>query len=410
MHILFIHQNFLGQFTHLATHLAQQKQHVVVALAQHENMARKVVPPGIQAFAYKLARSHSPQTHKYLLGAEDNILRGQAVVRACLQLREKGFEPQLIIAHAGWGEALFLRDIYPNAKIVGYFEFFYHAVGKDVGFDPEFPTDFDRRFLLRVRNSTQLMTWTGVDYGWSPTEWQRSLFPAELQQRIKVIHEGVNTDVVKPDANAAYLLPNGQRLTAGDEVITFVNRNLEPYRGFHVFMRALPDIQRQRPNAITIIIGSESVSYGSRPANAENWKQALLAELGDQLDLSRIHFVGALAYAQYLQVLQISRVHVYLTYPFVLSWSMLESMAAGCVLVASATPPVLEVIEHQRNGLLCDFFDRQALAGQIVDVLAHPHHYQALRLAARQTVLARYDLKTVCLPQQLAFVQQLLNE
>ena len=410
MHILFIHQNSLGQFTHLAAYLAQQNQHTVVSLSHQDSLERKTAPAGVQRVGYKLSRTGSPQTHKYLLGTEENILRGQAVVRACLQLRERGFEPHLIIAHAGWGEALFLRDIYPVAKIVGYFEFFYHALGKDVGFDPEFPTDFDRRFLLRVRNSTQLMTFTGVDYGWSPTQWQRSLFPAELQQRIKVIHEGVNTEVVKPDPTAEYITPSGVRLTAADEVITLVNRNLEPYRGFHVFMRALPEIQRQRPNAITVIIGSESVSYGARPAHADNWKQALLAELGDQLDLSRIHFVGALAYQHYLQVLQISSVHVYLTYPFVLSWSMLESMAAGCVLVASATPPVQEVIEHGRNGLLCEFFDRQGLSHQIIDVLAHPLQYHALRQAARQTILERYDLKTVCLPQQLAFVQQLLAE
>ncbi|PTQ91148.1 glycosyltransferase family 4 protein [Agitococcus lubricus] len=410
MHILFVHQNSLGQFTHLAAYLAQQPEHVVVSIAQKENMERKPSPAGVQRVGYQINRARSAQTHKYLWGTEEHILRGQAVVRACLELRQRGFEPQLIIAHAGWGEALYLRDIYPKAKIVGYFEFFYHAVGKDVGFDPEFPTDFDRRFLLRTRNATQLMTWTGVDYGWSPTQWQRSLFPAEFQQRIKVIHEGINTDIVKPNPEAVFTTPDGITLTQQDEVITFVNRNLEPYRGFHVFMRALPEIQRQRPKAITVIIGSESVSYGAPPKGAANWKEALLQEVGAQLDMSRIHFVGSLPYQHYLQALQISKIHLYLTYPFVLSWSMLESMAAGCILLASSTPPVLEVIEHGKNGLLCGFFDKDSLITQVVDVLAQPQRYDYLRAAARQTIIQHYDLKTVCMPQQLAFVQQLLTQ
>lgn len=411
MHILFIHQNFPAQFRHIAAHLAANSEHFVVAMGDKKNLNRPEAQiAGLKVVSYELSRGIQPATHRYLHGPEENILRGQAVVRACMELKQQGFKPQLIVSHAGWGECLFLRDIFPEARILGYFEFYYHAEGKDVGFDPEFATDFDRRFLLRIRNATHLLTWTNVDWGWSPTQWQKSLFPAEYQPKIEVIHEGIDTTKVKPNANALFTLPNGRVLTRDDEVLTLVNRALEPYRGFHIFMRALPEIQRQRPNAITLIVGSDKVGYGASPKNAQHWREAMLAELGDKLDLSRIHFVGQLAYNQYLHLLQVSRAHVYLTYPFVLSWSMLEAMAAGCVLIASATPPVLEVVNDQQNGLLFDFFDVGKLTKHAVAVLAEPERFRHLAEAARATIVERYDVNTVILPAQIAFIQRLLGQ
>ncbi len=410
MHVLFIHQNFPGQFRHIAAHLASSPEHVVIAMGEKKNIARPDAQiAGVKLVGYELSRTAQPLTHKYLHGPEENILRGQAVVRTCLQLKQQGFNPQLIVSHAGWGEALFLRDVFPDARILGYFEFYYHAQGKDVGFDPEFPTDFDRKFLLRIRNATHLLTWTNVDSGWSPTQWQKSLFPAVYQPQIKVIHEGIDTTHIMPNPHAKFTLPSGQVLTRQDEVLTLVNRALEPYRGFHVFMRALPEIQRQRPNAITVIVGSDKVGYGAAPQNAENWREAMLAEVGDQLDLSRVHFVGNLAYGNYLRLLQVSRAHTYLTYPFVLSWSMLEAMAAGCILLASATPPVLEVVKDQENGLLFDFFDIAKLTALAVAVLAEPERFAHLGVAARETIIRHYDLKTVILPAQIQFINKLLH-
>jgi glycosyltransferase involved in cell wall biosynthesis len=410
MHVLFIHQNFPGQFRHIAAHLAASERHVVVAMGEKKNLVRDEAQiAGVKLAGYELSRTARPTTHQYLHGPEENILRGQAVVRTCLQLKQQGFNPQLIVTHAGWGEALFLRDIFPEARILGYFEFYYHAEGKDVGFDPEFPTDFDRKFLLRIRNATHLLAWTNVDWGWSPTQWQKSLFPDVYQPQIEVIHEGVDTTHIMPNPHAKFTLPNGQVLTKHDEVLTIVNRALEPYRGFHVFMRALPEIQRQRPNAITVIVGSDKVGYGAAPKNASNWREAMLAEVGEQLDLSRVHFVGNLAYGNYLRLLQVSRAHTYLTYPFVLSWSMLEAMATGCTLLASATPPVLEVIKDQENGLLFDFFDVAKLTELAVAVLAEPERFEYLGVAARATIIERYDLKTVILPAQIKFINRLLH-
>ena len=406
MHILFAHQNFPGQFRHLAARLAGDPQHVVVGLGEKRAIQRLGNSmPGLRPVGYELPRAAHPTTHPYLRGLEENVIRGQSVVRACLALKKQGFAPTLIFAHAGWGEALYLRDIFPVARIVGYFEFYYHAEGKDVGFDREFPTDFDRRFLLRTRNATQLLSWTGVDSGWSPTHWQKSLFPPEYQPRIEVIHEGIDTAVVRPDPEARWTLPDGHVLTRLDEVLTLVNRNLEPYRGFHVFMRALPAIQQARPNVHTLIIGNDETGYGSAPQDGTTWRETLLAEVGDRLDLNRIHFLGGLPYADYLRVLQVSRAHAYLTYPFVLSWSMIEAMSAGAHVIGSRTAPVEEVIQDGVNGSLVGFFDVAGWSTKLTEALADPQKFQPLREAARQTALSRYDQR-ILLPKMIDFVER----
>jgi glycosyltransferase involved in cell wall biosynthesis len=199
---------------------------------------------------------------------------------------------------------------------------------------------------------------------------------------------------------------NGRTLRAGDEVITFVNRNLEPYRGYHVFMRALPEMLRCRPDAVALIVGADGVSYGAAAPHGKTWKQIFLDEVKDRLDTSRVFFLGRLAYADYLKVLQVSACHVYLTYPFVLGWSCIEALSAGCLVVGSRTRPVEEVIEHERNGLLVDFFDVAGLADTVVHCLARREHYAHLRAAARETAVQRYDLATICLPEQLRLIEK----
>ena len=229
--------------------------------------------------------------------------------------------------------------------------------------------------------------------------------PEAYQEGISVIFDGIDTQVVKPDPQAVFIFGD-RSFSVGDEVITFINRNLEPQRGYHIFMRALPEILRRRPNAVALIVGEDGVSYGLPPANGNSWKQIFLDEVKNRLDLSRVFSLGRIAYVEYLRLLQISACHVYLTYPFVLGWSCIEAMSAGCLVVGSATPPVQEVIEHDKNGLLVDFFDVDALADTVADCLARPVHYAHLRTAARQTVVTRYDLNTVCLPAQMRFVER----
>ncbi|MBD8494630.1 glycosyltransferase family 4 protein [Pseudomonas syringae] len=402
MRYLFIHQNFPGQFRHVAKALADDPDNQVIALGEAANLkARGALHPRIRLLGYQRGAGGQKHTHHYLQDFEGHVRRGQTVVRLLLKLRdEEGWQPDVIVAHPGWGEGLFLKDVFPQARLIQYFEYYYHGTGGDVGFDPQFPATLDDRLRVRLKNSTQLHSLVGCDQGISPTGWQQSRYPAELQHKIEVIHEGIDTQIVKPEP-AAWVEINGQRFTAGDEVVTYIARNLEPYRGFHTFMRSLPGLLALRPGARVVIVGGDRVSYGERLPEGQSWRQRYCAELQDQVDWQRVFFVGQVPYADYLKILQVSATHVYLTYPFVLSWSMLEAMAAGCLLVASDTPPVTEVIKHAHNGLLVDFFDARRLAETVAATLADPARYQALRDQARQTIVERYDLKHVCLPRML---------
>ena len=406
MRYLFIHQNFPGQFRHVAKVLADDPSNEVIGIGEAPNLkSRPALHARIRVLSHQPHGSAHKETHHYLRDFEGHLRRGQTVVRLLLKLRdEDGFQPDVIVAHPGWGEGLFLKDIFPNARIIQYFEYYYQGTGGDVGFDPEFPSTLDDQLRVRIKNTTQLHSLIGCDQGVSPTAWQQSRYPAELRNKIEVIHEGIDTEIVKPDAGA-WVEINGQRLQAGDEIVTYVARNLEPYRGFHTFMRSLPKLQALRPNAKVIIVGGDEVSYGKRLPEGQTYRQRYCAEVQDRVDWSRVFSVGKLPYADYLKVLQISAAHVYLTYPFVLSWSMLEAMAAGCLLVASDTAPVKEVIEDGQNGLLVDFFDHDRLANKITEVLANPEIHRPLRNSARKTIVEQYDLKTLCLPKMLRFLR-----
>ena len=255
-----------------------------------------------------------------------------------------------------------------------------------------------------ARTPHLLMGATRSDHLISPTKWQASTFPSEFRSKISVVHDGVDTTMLQPDPGARFKLPNGQELKAGDAVLTFVNRNLEPYRGFHILMRALPTILKARPNLQVVMVGGEERGYGPVPAPDVTWKQVMMREVRDKLDTRRLHFTGRIPYADLVSLLQVSRAHVYLSYPFVLSWSMMESMALGCLVIGSDTPPVAEVIEHQKNGRLVDFFDVPGWEGAIIDALENPKKYQPLRDAARAHIVETYDLKTRCLPTLLDVV------
>jgi glycosyltransferase involved in cell wall biosynthesis len=282
-----------------------------------------------------------------------------------------------------------------------YFEFFYHATGVDVGFDPEFSSVFfGDPSQLRVRNAVNLMAFAEADWGHTPTAWQHSLHPRDMQQRISVIHEGVDTDLVRPDPAAWIGLSSGNvRLVPGDEVVTYVARSLEPYRGFHIFMRAAAKILARRPKAHIVVIGNDEVSYGMRPPPSTTYRAYMLKELEGKIDLARIHFLGQVNYGHYLKVLQVSAAHVYLTYPFVLSWSFIEALAAGCLVIGSATPPVLEVLRDAENGLAVDFFAVDELVRLVEEALDHPERMAPLRRRARETAVRSFDLKRKQLPK-----------
>jgi len=401
MNLLFVHQNFPGQFKHLAPALARAGHQVKSMAIDGAGL------PEIEMLRYRPTRGSSKGIHPFAQEFETKMIRGEACAQAAAQLKNAGFNPDIIVANPGWGESLFLKDVWPDAKMLLLLEFFYAARGLDFDFDPEFarhalPADA----RLRAKNAHLLLALDSMDRGICPTNFQRDTLPSAYHARTKVIFDGIDTTTVRPDPAAAVSV-NGRTLRAGMEIVTFVNRNLEPMRGYHVFMRALPEILRRRPNAVVLIVGGDEVSYGAAPPPGKTWKQIYLDEVKDRIDLNRVLFTGRIGYTDYLRVLQVSACHVYLTYPFVLGWSCIEAMSAGCLVVGSATPPVREVIEHGQNGLLADFFDRVSLENTVAEVLENPARYALLRTAARRTVQQRYDLATQCLPRQLSLIQEM---
>lgn len=393
--ILFLHPNFPAQFRHLAMVLAKSPKHqVVYGTAREEGQIE-----GVQKILYKPSREVRPETHHYVRPLESAVLEGQAVYRIAQQLSDKGFVPDVVYAHSGWGPGLFVKDIFPKAKFCCFFEWYYHAHGTDADFDPADPLDADAEARIRIKNAPILLDLASCDYGLSPTQWQRHQFPPEFHSKIKVLHDGIDTEYFQPKPGAKLVLPDvNLDLSAVDEIVTYVARGMEPYRGFPQFMEAIALLQQKRPNCHVVVVGADRVAYGKKLPNGKTYKQHMLETLS--LDLSRLHFTGRLPYNQYLQVLQASSVHVYLTRPFVLSWSMLESMSAGCLLVASDTAPVKEVIKDGQNGLLVDFFSPQQVCDRIQEALNHPDGMAELRANARRTIQKTYDLVKL-LPQHL---------
>ena len=404
MNILFVHQNFPGQFPHLSAAL-QARGHDVRALTVESNKRPSPVP--VLKYRYKTPQL-DPQQIRFGKTFTETALRGEVVARAASQMEAKtGFVPDVVFSHLGWGEGLFLRSVWPAARHLTYAEFFYRSTGRDTNFDPEFTTaDVMKDAHVVARTAHLLLAMEQADKALAPTVWQKSVFPDELQPKISVIHDGVDTQVAAPKKNEELTLPDGHVIRDGDEVLSYSVRNLEPYRGYHIFMRALPAVMAARPQAHVVIVGGDGVSYGAHPPAGTTWKQRFLDEVAGELDLSRVHFAGWLAHADLLRLFRITRAHAYLSYPFVLSWSMIEALSCGALVVGSATPPVMEVIEHGQNGLLVDFFDLGAWSTALTEALAHPDSFAAVKRAARQTVLERYDLTRICLPKLIDFVER----
>lgn len=401
MKILFLHSNFPAQFRHLAVAFAKNPQNQVVFGTNR----REGELPGVYKAIYTPSREARSETHHYLRTMENAVLQGQAVYRIADQLKAQGFIPDVVYGHSGWGPTLFIKDIFPKAKLLCYFEWFYHAHGTDADFDPKEPLTADDEARIRIKNTPILTDLYSCDRGLSPTYWQRQQFPPEYQSKLTVCHDGIDTKFFRPQLGAKLVLPSvNLDLSQAEEIITYVGRGMEPYRGFPQFMEAVAILQQRRPQCHVVVVGEDRVAYGRSLPDGKTYKQFMLEKL--LLDLSRIHFTGSLPYSQYLQVLQASSVHLYLTRPFVLSWSMLEAMSAGCLLVASNTAPVTEVIEDGKNGLLVDFFSPQNIAERVEEALNNREQMSILRVKARETIQKNYEL-TELLPKHMQWISEI---
>src|SRR5665213_5654 len=408
MNYLFIHQNFPGQYRHIVRHLAAQPGNNVYFITQPNSNEMALV----KKITYRPSRRGLLNCHPLTVEMDSHIRNGAAVAEVCRKLKDQGVMPDLIVGHSGWGETLFVKDVFPEIPLLAYFEFYYHANGVDVGFDSEFESIFRDSSKLRVRNSVNLMGFDAADWGHTPTSWQHSLYPAEMRRRISILHEGVDTDIVRPNPNAwVEVAPENLKLSRADEVITYVSRHLEPYRGFHIFMRALPEILRRRPKAHVLIVGGDQVSYGNAAPAGTTYRELMLQELRERIDLNRVHFLGQIPYSTYLNLLQISSVHVYLTYPFVLSWSFIEAMASGCLVIGSRTPPVVEVLKDGVNGFLVDFFDVPGLVDRVVHALGNRNSSRLgdIGAEARRIAQLNFDLKRRQLPRWETLLSDLIG-
>ncbi|WP_071675806.1 glycosyltransferase family 4 protein [Nioella nitratireducens] len=399
MKLLFIHQNYPGQYRQLVEWLAAQGEHEIVFLTQRKGVTS---PPGVEVLQYQAHRKAAQDAYALSRYWEDCTGNGYGAAQACQALQTRGFNPDVIIGHVGWGELTFTKMVWPDTPVLGYFEYYFLAKGGSVGFDPEFPASPDSPFIMHARNAVNYINLETVDLGQSPTLWQRDTYPESFHSKIYTCHDGIRTDRLRPDPTASVYLDRLKRqVSREDEVFTYMARNMEPTRGFHVFMRALPRILEARPNARALIIGGNETSYGKESAAQGGYRAEMERELGNRVDWSRVHFLGRVPYADYQRVMQLSRCHIYLTVPFVLSWSLLETMSMGGTIVASDVAPVREAITHGETGLLVSFPHPEALADQVVEVLRAPAEFAHLGSAARAHVVKHYDFLTHCLPEHI---------
>ncbi len=391
-----------GQYKHLAKAFGAEESHRIYFVTKHKTANI----PGVTRVSYEVAKPETPPPSlRYLAPATRGVIQGQQVWRVCQHLSQtEKFVPDIVIAHPGWGDALFLKDLFPQAKFLNFFEFYYRATGADVGF--EVPITADDHARVRMKNVTNLLALEQADWGVAPTVWQWSLHPKELRDKISVLHDGIDTEMCAPNTDAVLNLPSGKSFRQGDEVMTYVARNFEPYRGFGTFMKAADILLRERPNLHIVAIGADEVSYGKMAPDGKTYRQMWLEKI--QLPADRIHWTGTVPYPTLLNAFQVSAAHLYLTYPFVLSWSLLEAMACGAAIVASDTKPVREVMYDGVNGLLADFFSPEEVAKKIAQLLDDPKRNATLRAKARETVLERFDLMKL-LPLQMQLVREVAD-
>lgn len=413
--ILFVHQNFPAQYKHIAKKLVESNYEVhSLSLKAFEQDSR------IKSHIYTINKNTSANINEWAVEFETKMIRAEAAAKKAKSIRDSGFYPDLLMIHPGWGENFFLKEIWPEAKVITYAEFYYKTSDCDIDFDIEFIENILKKefksyheynkFKLTARNAAYTHSYLNSDYLVCPTNFQKNVLPEIIQKNVNVIHDGIDTNFLKPNKNVKIKIRE-KNFTVNDKVITYISRSLDPYRGFHIFMQSLPEILKNNPDASVIIVGDEtSHGYGAPHPDGIRFKELYYSKIKEKVDLDRIYFVGRVPYDIFIKIIQLTTVHIYLTYPFVLSWSLLEAMSCGALVIGSNTDPVKEVIKNKENGLLVDFFDHELLAKLVTKVLKDSNKFNDIRNNARNTIIENYDLETICLPKHLELIKEVLNE
>jgi glycosyltransferase involved in cell wall biosynthesis len=394
LRFLFVHQNFPGQFLHIVRHLVAMGGHEIVFITE----PNANIIAGVRKVPYAKPRPGAADLHMAARDLDAAARRADVVARTAETLKALGFTPDIIIGHHGWGEMLNLCDVWPRVPQLGYMEFYYKIDGADVVFDPEFPIAPAHYPRIRAKNAINHLALDQNQHYVTPTRWQLSTYPGWARDRIELMWEGVNLDLCTPDARArrTNLKIGEMTIRRDDKLVTYVSRDLEPYRGVHTMMRALPGLLKGRKNLKVVMVGNDGVSYGAHPPEGKTWREHFMREVGERIDPARVAFPGRIDYATYLAMLRRSDAHVYLTYPFVASWSLREALASGCAVIGSDTEPVREFITHGENGLLTSFFEPDTLAATVLNVLENRKLDQSLRTGAR-----RYAERHLAMPDYL---------
>ncbi|MCA8996111.1 MAG: glycosyltransferase [Planctomycetaceae bacterium] len=401
MHILFVHQNFPAQFGHIAAHLVKNEGFRCTFLSELPDG----IVAGIERIQFRAQGGATSQTHYCSRTFENQIWKSHALYETLRQRPD--IQPDLIVGHSGFVSTLFLKELY-DCPVIQYFEYFYHTRNSDIDFRSDLtsvpPLDLAR---VRARNAMPLLDLLNCDVGYLPTEWQRSRFPAEFQPKLRVIFDGIDTSLwcpqeVRDRRFGDWTIPENVRL------VTYVSRGMESMRGFDIFMKVAKRLCELRNDVVFAVVGEDRVAYGGdlRYTGNKSFKQWVLDQ--DDYDLTRIRFLGRLSTEDLVRLLNLSHLHIYLTAPFVLSWSLMNALACGTTVLASDTPPVREIIHHQENGLLNEFFDCDGFVAQAHSILDDPQASASLGRKGSEMIAERYSLD-VCLPRMLNLYREVLE-
>lgn len=351
MDVLFLHGNYPGQFRNQAHALAADPRHRVVFATERNPVPSAEIFPGLQLVHYVPHRQPSPAIHPYLKASEDAVLHGQAVVRRLALLQGQGFQPRLVVFHAGLGLGLFLRQLLPEAVLVAYCEWYFKPADLPWLWGME---DLDAALHVRLRNSSLLLELAEADLAVVPTAWQQQQFPAVIQQQLQVVFDGIDTHYFHPSpasdrADPLVLQPEGQtqplRFDANAVIVSYSTRGMEPLRGFPEFLRSLPPLLGAFPQLQVVVAGRDRQAYSyAAPSHGGSWKEHLLAELGAFEGRERLHFTGLIPYGQLRALMQRTDLHIYFSRPFVTSWSLFEAAACGAPIVMNSGPATTGVL------------------------------------------------------------------